>query len=116
MPAPCPRFRRPYALFPLLVGLTLTGLLGPAHAAPGDLHTAPGGLTAGTIPNPPTTPLQKSMLLQVQDAFINIAQAVEPTVVNIKAQRLHGADTVDGSGSDSPPPPSRRHSCSCRRL
>ena len=108
MPVPCPRLRRPYVLLPLLAGLTLTGLLGPAHAAPGDLHTAPGDLTAGTIPSPPTTPLQKSMLLQVQDAFINIAQAVEPTVVNIKAQRLHGADTVDGSGSDSPPPPSRR--------
>jgi serine protease Do len=100
MPASRSRFRRSLVLLPLLTGLAAPGLLGPAHAAP--------GATAGTIPSPPTTPEQKSLLLQMQDAFTNIAQTVEPTVVNIKAERLRGADGADGAGDGSPVPPPRR--------
>ena len=79
--------------FFLLTGLALTtgGALtaGGAWAAP---------QTAGNLPAP-TTPQQKSALLQMQDAFTSIAQTVEPTVVNIKAERLRvGADS---SGSSS---------------
>jgi hypothetical protein len=57
--------------------LLLAGLVfgsGGAWAAP---------QTAGNLPAP-TTPQQKSALLQMQDAFTSIAQTVEPTVVNIK--------------------------------
>lgn len=53
--------------------------------------------TAGNLPAP-TTPQQKSALLQMQDAFTSIAQTVEPTVVNIKAERFHAP-----SGDDSEP-------------
>ena len=102
MPAsrPCSFAPRRSFLLPLLAGLAAPGLLGPAHAAP--------GATAGTIPSPPTTAAQKSMLLQMQDAFTNIAQTVEPTVVNIKAERLRGSDGSDGQDGDSAPPPTRR--------
>jgi len=94
---PASRPRRPFFLLPLL---TLPSLLGPAHAAP--------GATAGTIPSPPTTPTQNSMLTQMQDAFTTIAQTVEPTVVNIKAERVRGADAADGAGDGGPPPARRR--------
>ena len=70
--------------------LLLTGLalgISPAFAAP---------TTPGTLP-PPTTPAQKSVLLQVQDAFTNIAQTVEPTVVNIKSERARPVPS-DGDG------------------
>lgn len=94
MTAPHPRLRRISLFLPLLALPAFSGL---AHAAP--------GATAGTIPSPPTTAAQKSMLTQMQDAFTNIAQTVEPTVVNIKAERLRGADTADDGGT---PPPTRR--------
>lgn len=58
------------------------------------------GATAGTIPAPPNTPQQQSLLLQMQDAFTNIAQTVEPTVVNIKSEQIRTADSLDGSGGD----------------
>jgi len=82
----------------LLTGLALSA--SPAFAAP---------TTPGTLP-PPTTPMQKSVLLQVQDAFTNIAQTVEPTVVNIKSERVRPA-SADGEGISgkpgSPFPPRR---------
>ena len=111
MPASRPRLRRPsvlhnsYILLPLLAGMTAPGLLGPAQAAP-----------TGTIPSPPTTAAQKSMLMQMQDAFTNIATTVEPTVVNIKAERLRAADGADGSDGDSAPPPTRRRGGAAPRL
>ncbi|MDQ2687286.1 MAG: hypothetical protein M3Y28_05405, partial [Armatimonadota bacterium] len=54
--------------------------------------------TGGVIPAPPTTPQQKSLLLQMQDAFTNITQTVEPTVVNIKSERQSDSPVDDGSG------------------
>ena len=62
-----------------LAGLTFAAA--QAWAAP----QTPGNLPA------PTTPQQKSALLQMQDAFTSIAQTVEPTVVNIKAERFRSA-------------------------
>ena len=120
MPASRSRLRRSFLLLPLLAGLAAPGFPGPAQAAPGfpgPAQAAPGfpgpaqaapGATAGTIPSPPTTSEQKSLLIQMQDAFTNIAQTVEPTVVNIKAERLRGVDGSDGEGDGSPPPRSRR--------
>ena len=77
----------------LLTGLALAA--GSAGAAP---------QTPGSLP-PPTTPQQKSVLLQTQDAFTSIAQTVEPTVVNIKAERLRPAaeDGAETSKSSLPP-------------
>lgn len=74
----------------LMAGLAVSAT--PVFAAP----TAPG-----TLP-PPTTPAQRSVLLQVQDAFTNIAQTVEPTVVNIKSERVR-LDPADGDGSSAKP-------------
>jgi serine protease Do len=51
--------------------------------------------TAGNLPSP-TTPQQRSALLQMQDAFTSIAQTVEPTVVNIKAERLRSESGDSG--------------------
>ncbi|MGO8674218.1 MAG: trypsin-like peptidase domain-containing protein [Capsulimonadaceae bacterium] len=45
---------------------------------------------------------ESDMLAQMQDAFTQIAQTVEPTVVNIKAQRSR---QDDGSDNPAPPPP-----------
>ena len=62
-------------------------------------------ITGGVIPSPPTTPQQKSLLLQMQDAFTNITQTVEPTVVNIKSERDSGGagdDGGDGQGGAAP--------------
>ena len=76
--------------------LLLTGIGMPLHAAPGAIAT------------PPTTPEQKTLLVQMQDAFTNIAQTVEPTVVNIKAERLRSPDGEASEGSPdagSPPIP-----------
>ncbi len=70
----------------LLAGLTLA--TAQAWAAP----PSPGNLPA------PTTPQQKSALLQMQDAFTSIAQTVEPTVVNIKAERFRSASEDDSEG------------------
>ena len=74
-----PSFYRPL----LLAGLTLA-----AAQAWADPQT-PGNLPA------PTTPQQKSALLQMQDAFTSIAQTVEPTVVNITAERFRSASADD---------------------
>ena len=97
-------------VFTLFAGLSLPLCLGMAQAAP--------GATAGTIPAPPNTSQQKSLLLQMQDAFTNIAQTVEPTVVNIKSERMRGTDPTDGNvpspapkrGSPLPGLPSPRRS------
>ena len=43
------------------------------------------------------------MLLEMQDAFTKIAHTVEPSVVNIKAERLRPTD--GGDGEDHPPAP-----------
>ena len=94
------RLRRLFALLPLLTGLAAPALLPPAHASP--------SATAGTIPSPPNTSEQKSLLVQMQDAFTNIAQTVEPTVVNIKAERLRGTAGAGGEGDNATPPPARR--------
>jgi serine protease Do len=51
--------------------------------------------TTGNLPAP-TTPQQKSALLQMQDAFTSIAQTVEPTVVNIKSEQLRSASGDSG--------------------
>ena len=45
---------------------------------------------------PDTTAAQKSMLIQMQDAFTHIAEAVEPTVVNIKSEQMRPADSAAG--------------------
>ena len=79
--------------FLLLCPAAITLAAGVVRAAPA---------TTGNLPAP-TTPQQKSTLLQMQDAFTNIAQTVEPTVVNIKSVRL--GPSGDGGG-DSPFPKS----------
>ena len=94
---PAARFRPILTAFAAL--LLFAGLTVSTHAAPE---------TPGTLPAPPNSPVQKSLLLQMQDAFTNIAQTVEPSVVNIKALRLRTAD--DPEGGDTPgPAPSPRH-------
>jgi len=68
--------------------------------------------TPGNLAAPPTTSEQKTLLVQMQDAFTNIAQTVEPTVVNIKAERLRSMDGEEGSadGENAPAPgPAPRH-------
>lgn len=77
-----------FRTFGLLAGLALTATGAGAEPA-----------TPGNLP-PPTTPQQKSALVQVQDAFTNIAQTVEPTVVNIKSERIQSA--ADGGLSPRP--------------
>ena len=94
------RLQRSFILLPLMAGLAAPGLLGPVQAAP--------GVMAGTILSPPTTSEQKSLLMQMQDAFTNIAQTVEPTVVNIKAERLRGTDEAGSDGGEPTPPRTRR--------
>ena len=44
------------------------------------------------------------MLLEMQDAFTKIAETVEPSVVNIKAERLRPADAADGEDTPRPRP------------
>lgn len=61
-------------------------------------HVAAEPATPGNLPAP-TTPQQKSVLVQVQDAFTSIAQTVEPTVVNIKSERVPSAGESGGDGS-----------------
>ncbi len=84
-----------FRIFFGLIGVAVSVGAHPAPAAPA---------TAGTIPSPPTTTQQKTLLLQMQDAFTNIAQTVEPSVVNIKSERLRTGDAADGEGDggDSP--------------
>ncbi len=69
--------------------LPLAGLLAILPAAHGASLVS---LPQGAVPPPPTTPQEKTVLIQVQDAFTKIAQTVEPTVVNIKSERV--ADTA----------------------
>ena len=76
---------------------------GLTSAAGGSAWAAPQ--TAGTLP--PPTPQQKSVLLQTQDAFTSIARTVEPTVVNIKAERLRPA-SEDGAALPKSGLPPRR--------
>ena len=52
--------------------------------------------------------MQKSVLLQVQDAFTNIAQTVEPTVVNIKSERVRASDPDAPSAKPGSPFAPRR--------
>ena len=75
------------------VSLFLAGTAHGVWAAP----KTPGNLPA------PTTPQQKSVLIQMQDAFTSIAQTVEPTVVNIKSERLSpaGEDTGEAPSPKS---------------
>ena len=90
MPIFRPSFRTTFTaslLCPALLALTAASV----SAAP----TTPGNLP------PPTTPQQKSVLVQLQDAFTNIAQTVEPTVVNIKSERVRSA-SADGGSSPKP--------------
>ncbi len=54
---------------------------------------------------PDTTAAQKSMLTQMQDAFTHIADAVEPTVVNIKSEQMR---PVDSAAPGAPPEAMRR--------
>jgi len=90
--------RSPYA--PLWLALSALLLPRPALADPAV------ATPAGAIPAPPTTPQQKSLLVQMQDAFTGIAQTVEPSVVNIKSERVRAADEADG-GTDGTVPPRR---------
>ena len=63
-------------------------------------------LPSGPISPPPTTPQQKSMLVEMQDAFTKIAETVEPTVVNIKAERLRPEDAAAARTRRRPAPKS----------
>ena len=85
---------------------TLAGLF--LLMVPAALAAAPE--TPGNLPVPPTTSEQKTLLMQMQDAFTNIAQTVEPTVVNIKTERLRSAedDAAEGDGSGGSAPMPRR--------
>jgi serine protease Do len=77
----------------------------PQPAAADTLRTTPGG----QIPPPPNTPEQKTLLVQMQDAFINIAKTVEPTVVNIKSERpASGDDGSPGDGATPLPTPPKK--------
>src|SRR3569833_3608227 len=68
-----------------IVAATLARLPSIAHA-----DTAPAVPTT-----PATTAEQKSLLLQMLDAFQKIAEAVEPSVVNIKTSRVRNLDGAD---------------------
>jgi serine protease Do len=60
--------------------------------------------TEGRLPPPPTTSTQHSLLVQVQEAFTKIAATVEPSVVNIKAERVR-TDDDSGDSGDAPSTP-----------
>ncbi len=95
---------------PLFRSSILPASILPASILPASIALAGLALTAagvraepatpGNLP-PPTTPQQKSVLVQVQDAFTNIAQTVEPTVVNIKSERIRAAGDGGGDGPKS---------------
>ncbi len=70
-----------------------------AHAAPQASLTRP----AASVVSPTDSVQQKTLLVQMQDAFTNIAQTVEPTVVNIKAER-QSSPFDSAQGGDSPVP------------
>ncbi|MEO7717910.1 MAG: trypsin-like peptidase domain-containing protein [Capsulimonas sp.] len=86
--------------------LTLSAPAVPLLAAPAK--------SSGVLPPPPTSPEQKSLLLDMQDAFAKIAKTVEPSVVNIKVERFRNVDASDfglapdqtpGDGPDAPDQP-----------
>lgn len=62
--------------------------------------------------DPVLPPAQRTLLTQMQEAFTHLADSVEPTVVNIKSERLRPADGSDGStpfkGPALPPGAPRR--------
>lgn len=68
------------------------------------LPAAAQAQTGGKLPPPPTTTTQHSLLVQVQEAFTKIAATVEPSVVNIKAERVRPGDSSDDN-SDTPATP-----------
>jgi len=51
---------------------------------------------------PAMPPAQRTLLTQMQEAFTHLAESVEPTVVNIKSERLRPADASDGSEGGAP--------------
>lgn len=54
---------------------------------------------------PPPSPEQKTLLVEMQDAFTKIAKTVEPTVVNIKAERLRAGEIAALDDGTNPLPP-----------
>ena len=89
---------RPRPFIAIALGLALLPLT--AHADT-DAHPAAAATT------PDTTAAQKSMLQEMQNAFQKIADAVEPSVVNIKTSRLRTFDTTDPDTPDDQTPDSK---------
>lgn len=88
------------------MALAAWGTLGGAASADVPL-TRPSSTVTAT---PPTTALQKSLLTQMQDAFTQIARAVEPTVVNIRSERpVPSSLGSDGSPDGLGLPPGAGH-------
>ncbi len=88
----------------LVLGVLGSGAVAAAADTPAPPLTRPASTVTAT---PPTTPLQKSLLTQMQDAFTQIARTVEPTVVNIKSVRSATAPALgDGSSDGLGLPPS----------
>ena len=56
------------------------------------------------LADPVMPPAQRALLRQMQEAFTHLAEAVEPTVVNIKSERLRPADGLDGTDGGTPSP------------
>ena len=73
----------------------------PAPAPPAASATASGQTQAGIAPAG-STPSQRSLLQQVQDAFSHVASSAEPFVVNI--QSSHDIDDPTQNPSPSPTP------------
>lgn len=86
-----------YTPFAFAAPEALNGTTAPTTSS--NRKVKPGLTPEGTITPPPTTPTQKSLLNEVQDAFTTIAESVEPTVVNIKAAHI---STDDPSIQDIP--------------
>jgi len=90
-PSSCSAFRNAIAL-----SLALLPIAAYADAAPPAVATTPD-----------TTAAQKSMLQEMQNAFQRIAEAVEPSVVNIKSSRVRNFDTSDDTPDDPGAPDSK---------
>ncbi len=73
----------------------------PAPAPPAASVTASGQSGSGSAPAG-STPSQRSLLQQVQDAFSHVASSAEPFVVNI--QSSHDIDTPSESPAPAPAP------------
>ncbi len=54
------------------------------------------------LADPVLPPAQRTLLTQMQEAFTHLAESVEPSVVNIKSERLRPADAADGSDDSAP--------------